>query len=110
MFAKPRQRGEEPGESLGQGYSVTNDGVTPDQLAGFSTGINFMLPGLRGFKPISGEFYGDWIYGKSSYPGMNTRGVGFNLGIGGGYFYYWSYTFILLAPPANFDWYQHIKR
>jgi RHS repeat-associated protein len=101
------------GKTIGTGISRLNKGFTLSEFAGYSTGNSFMVPlKVFGSKPLSGEIFGDWIYGKNLYPGQNMWGIGLNVGFGGGGFHYWSYTFFLPkapVPPADF-WYQHIKR
>ena len=95
------------GATAGLGYSRTNSGFRTNQLAGGATNTDLTI-NFGFLKVFSLSAFGDWIYGKSQFPGSNSRGGGINIGIGTGYFQSW--TFTLLAPPIPNDFWDRPGR
>ncbi len=87
------------GASGGMGYSQTNTKMSLSDFSGWAAGINGTIPGTI----LSAEGYKDMVHGavKDHY-GTNLNGSGGNIGVGKGWFLYFSYTITFDPSSRNF--------
>ena len=87
------------GATAGMGYSRTNSNMTVNDLSGWASGVSFSVP----YTPVGIEGYMDMSHGAvRDHYGNNLEGFGGNIGVGQGWFKYFSYTFIFSPPPPEF--------
>jgi hypothetical protein len=87
------------GATAGMGYSRTNRQMSMDDFSGWASGINISL----GLSPLSLEGYLDISHGAvRDHYGDNLSGLGGNIGVGAGWFKYFSYTITFPPPPPEF--------
>jgi len=73
--------------------------MSMDDFSGWSSGVNLSF----GKTPLSTEGYMDISHGAvRNHYGDNLSGLGFNIGVGYGWFKYFSYTITFSTPPPDF--------
>ncbi len=88
------------GASAGMGYSQTNKKMSMNDFSGWASGVNLSI----GPTPLSFEGYKDMSHGAvRDHYGNNLNGYGGNIGVGAGWFLYFSYT-ITFSPPSRDFW------